>query len=86
MADEFHLSQSYLTRLIKQETGSSFSELLTNLRIDMAISFLMEKPDMKLVEIADKTGFASQHYFSRVFKEKTGFPPADYRQYRRQME
>ncbi len=52
----------------------------------MAISFLMEKPDMKLVEIADKTGFASQHYFSRVFKEKTGFPPADYRQYRRQME
>lgn len=86
LADEFHLSQSYLTRLIKQETGSSFSELLTNLRIDMAISLLMEKPDMKLVEIADKTGFASQHYFSRVFKEKTGFPPADYRQYRRKME
>ena len=37
--------------------------------------------DMKLVEIAERTGFASQHYFSRVFKEKIGFSPADYRQY-----
>ena len=36
---------------------------------------------MKLVEIAERTGFASQHYFSRVFKEKIGFSPADYREY-----
>lgn len=86
LAEEFHLSQSYLTRLIKQETGSPFSELLTSLRIDMAVSLLVRRPDMKLVEIAEKTGFASQHYFSRVFKEKTGFPPADYRQYVRSME
>ena len=85
LAEEFHLSQSYLTRLIKQETGSSFSELLTSLRIDMAVALLVGNPDMKLVEIAEKTGFASQHYFSRVFKEKMGVPPADYRQYVRKM-
>lgn len=81
LADKFHLSQSYVTRIIKQETGSSFSELLTRMRIDRAVSLLVQSPDMKLVEIAERTGFASQHYFSRVFKEKTGFSPADYRQY-----
>ena len=81
LAEEFHLSQSYVTRLIKQETGSSFSELLTRMRIDRAISLLVQSPDMKLVEIAERTGFASQHYFSRVFKEKIGFSPADYREY-----
>ena len=81
LAEAFHLSQSYVTRIIKQETGSSFSELLTRMRIDRAVSFLVQNPDMKLVEIAERTGFASQHYFSRVFKEKVGFSPADYRQY-----
>ena len=81
LAEEFHLSQSYVTRLIKQETGSSFSELLTRMRIDRAVSLLVQSPDMKLVEIAERTGFASQHYFSRLFKEKIGFSPADYREY-----
>lgn len=81
LAEEFHLSQSYVTRLIKRETGSSFSELLTRMRIDRAVSLLVQSPDMKLVEIAERTGFASQHYFSRVFKEKIGFSPADYREY-----
>ena len=52
LAEEFHLSQSYVTRLIKQETGSSFSELLTRMRIDRAVSLLVQSPDMKLVEIA----------------------------------
>lgn len=81
LADQFHMSQSYVTRIVKQETGSSFSELLTRMRIDRAVFLLVQNPDMKLVEIAEKTGFASQHYFSRVFKEKIGFSPADYRQY-----
>ena len=51
------------------------------MRIDRAVSLLVENPDMKLVEIAERTGFTSQHYFSRVFKEKVGLSPADYRQY-----
>lgn len=83
LSDTFCLSQSYLTRLVKQETGKSFTELITQLRVERAISLLMQYPDMKLVEIAERTGFASQHYFSRVFKEKTGFPPADYREHMR---
>lgn len=79
LSDRFHLSESYLTRLIKRETGCAFSEVLTKLRIDHAIALLKEYPDMKLVEVAERTGFASQHYFSRVFKEQTGMAPKAYR-------
>lgn len=79
LASHFNMSQSYITRLIKQESQRSFSELLIQLRIEEAIKLLLQNPTMKLIEISEKCGFSSQHYFSRVFKEKTGFPPADYR-------
>lgn len=75
----FNLSESYITRIIKNETDSSFSNILINLRIKKSIEYLIQQPDMKLVEISEKCGFSSQHYFSRIFKEKVGFSPIDYR-------
>lgn len=80
LSDHFYLSESYLTRLLKKETGCAFSEILTKMRIEHAIALLKQYPEMKLVEVADRSGFASQHYFSRVFKEQTGVTPKEYRQ------
>lgn len=80
LSDHFHLSESYLTRLIKRETGCAFSEVLTKHRIGHATALLKQYPDMKLVEVAERTGFASQHYFSRVFKEQMGMAPKEYRE------
>ena len=79
LARQFNLSESYVTRMVKSESGCSFSVLLTRLRIQKAIEYLLGQPDMMLVQVADQCGFSSQHYFSRVFKEQTGFSPADYR-------
>ena len=79
LARRFNLSESYVTRIIKNETSSTFSALLTRLRIERAIAYLVSDPDLMLVQIAEQCGFSSQHYFSRVFKEQTGFSPADYR-------
>ncbi|MFR5601326.1 MAG: response regulator [Lachnospiraceae bacterium] len=79
VADEFHVSQSYVTRLIKQASGKSFTELLNQYRIEYAIQLLSENSERKLWAIADACGFTSQHYFSRVFKQITGSSPADYR-------
>lgn len=81
LAEIFNLSESYITRMIKNETNSSFSNILIKLRIEKSIEYLMQCPDMKLIEISEKCGFSSQHYFSRIFKEKTGFPPIDYRKH-----
>lgn len=79
LACQFNLSESYVTRIIKNETNCTFSILLTRLRIEKAIEYLVNEPDIMLVQIAELCGFSSQHYFSRVFKEQTGFSPADYR-------
>ncbi len=81
LAEIFNLSESYITRMIKNETNSSFSNILIKLRIEKSIEYLMQCPDMKLIEISEKCGFSSQHYFSRIFKEKIGFPPIDYRKH-----
>lgn len=70
LSDHFHLSESYLTRLIKRETGCAFSEVLTKHRIGHAISLLKQYPDMKLVEVAERTGFASQHYFPGYLRNR----------------
>ncbi|MDD3251150.1 MAG: response regulator [Lachnospiraceae bacterium] len=79
VSDHFHLSQSYVTRIIKQEKGNSFSELLTMLRLDKAVSMLADPQDYKLVVIAEACGYSSQHYFCRVFKNSTGYTPMEYK-------
>ena len=53
----------------------------TLVRIEKSIEYLIQNPEMKLIEVSEKCGFSSQHYFSRIFKEKTGYPPIDYRKH-----
>ncbi len=77
-ASELSLSPGYVSRLLKQHTGYSFSEFTNRFRILKAIRLLGEN-DRMMYEIADEVGYASQHYFSRIFKRITGSSPADYR-------
>lgn len=79
ISEEFHLSQSYVTRIIKQERGKSFSGLLAQLRLDKAVEMLADSQELKLWVIASACGYTSQHYFSRVFKNATGYTPLEYR-------
>jgi len=72
------ISPGYLSRLLKQETGLSFIEYITRVRITNAIQ-LMSDPAMKIYEVAEAVGYQSQHYFSRAFKKVFGRPPVEYR-------
>jgi two-component system response regulator YesN len=78
VADQFNVSPSYLSKLLKQETGISFSDYLTNTRIKKAICF-MEDPRMKIYEVAESVGYSNQHYFCKAFKKVIGFSPTEYR-------
>ncbi|HCL02339.1 MAG TPA: hypothetical protein DHW61_07980 [Lachnoclostridium phytofermentans] len=84
VADEFHISQSYLTRIIKKNTNLSFTEYLNELRIKQAIFLLSSREDLLMAEIAELVGYSSQHYFSRVFKNHTGVSPVEYRNEKRE--
>ncbi|MEG0764685.1 MAG: response regulator [Pseudoflavonifractor sp.] len=78
VCDCFYTSSSTLTRLLKKECGMNFSDYLTKLRMNEAIRLLSDPRSYTIKEISDLTGFSSQHYFSRVFKNYTGLAPKQY--------
>jgi two-component system response regulator YesN len=78
VARDIKVSSSYLSRVLKQETGTSFIDYLTQVRVKMAIQ-LMNDPSMKIYEIAERVGYNSQHYFSTAFKKVLGVSPVEYK-------
>lgn len=79
LAAHFHVSDAYLSRLIRKQCGKSFSDLLIELRMELAKSLLEDKYTHMIYEVATLVGYSSQHYFCRMFKEYTGVSPTDYR-------
>jgi two-component system, response regulator YesN len=78
ISDHFHLSPNYFSNLFKRETGKTFVEYLTGVRIDRARQLLKET-DMKMFEISRTVGYENEYYFSRVFRKVTGIPPIQFR-------
>jgi AraC-like DNA-binding protein len=72
------LSPSHFSHLIREQLGSTFSDVLRRARVDEACR-LLSATDKELVQVAFETGFCDQSYFSRVFKLYTGFSPKSYR-------
>ncbi|PLS08902.1 response regulator transcription factor [Neobacillus cucumis] len=77
-AESLQVSPVYLSRIFKQELGISFVSLVTNLRVKKAIS-LLNSTDFSILEIAEKVGYDTQHYFSTAFKKVMGVSPNQYR-------
>lgn len=77
-ADELHLSANYFGDLIKKETGVSAQEYIQSKVINVAKEriFNVEK---SISEIAYELGFKYPQHFTRLFKQKTGISPVEYR-------
>lgn len=76
-----HTNRTYISRLINQEYGKSFSDLINHYRFEEAKMMLIS-PGYSLLsigEIANKAGFPSESSFYRVFKKETGMAPGDWR-------
>ena len=78
VSEKLNLSPSYLSKLLKQETGLSFIDYLTNVRIKRSID-IMSDPTMKIYQVAELVGYNNQHYFCKAFKKVMGFSPTEYR-------
>jgi two-component system response regulator YesN len=78
IANEMKVSPVYLGRIFKQELGIPFVNMLTHTRIKHAIHYL-STTDMTIIEISEKVGYDSQHYFSTAFKKVVGIAPIQYR-------
>lgn len=78
LAELFHYSKSHLCAQIKQNTGYTFTELVTSLRMSEAINYLVNT-DLKISEIAEMVGYNSTDHFSRVFRSIYKISPREYR-------
>lgn len=74
----FGYNSSYLGKIFKQKTGYSFNTYLDMVRIENAKK-LLEQEDLKVYEIAKRTGYASVDYLYIKFKKYVGETPAEYR-------
>ncbi|WP_367388567.1 helix-turn-helix domain-containing protein [Lewinella sp. LCG006] len=79
LADHCHLSASYLSDLLAKETGRSAKDHINDFLIDKAKHLLLSSTD-SISGIAYTLGFNYPHYFGRLFKQKTGKTPQEYRQ------
>jgi AraC-like DNA-binding protein len=79
IADKVHLSPTYLSDLLKKETGRSAKDHINDFLVEKAKNLLLSTED-SVSEIAYTLGFNYPHYFSRLFKNKTGFTPQKYRE------
>jgi AraC-like DNA-binding protein len=76
------VSESHLSRLIREKTGRSFTEILNRYRVDRAAQLLL-RTEKNLLTIALEVGFSDQSYFGRVFRRYHGQTPDHFRQVRR---
>ena len=77
VAGVFGLSPNYLSSLFKKTCNIGFTEYVTQKKISLAKSLLLEQ-NMKIYEAADRLGFESAFYFSKVFKKVEGISPRDF--------
>jgi len=72
------LSPNYLAHLLKKETGKTFTDLVTDRRMEKAQELLTHTA-MRISEIAEAVGFEDEAYFARRFKQCFHVAPREYR-------
>jgi AraC-like DNA-binding protein len=77
MAEHVGLSERHLTRCFNLELGLTPMTYLNRFRVKQAKQLLARGP-RRISEIAEKVGFSSGGYFSRVFRDEVGISPRDY--------
>ena len=77
-SEKIHLSTHYLSDLLKKETGRAAKEHINDFVVEKAKNLLLGTNET-ITEIAYDLGFNYPHYFTRMFKSRTGVTPLEYR-------
>lgn len=77
VAEYCSISSSYLSKILREDLNSSFTEYTNMVRVEKSKELLQK--NMKVMDIAAACGFEDQSYFTKVFKKATGMNPCKYR-------
>ncbi len=77
-ADYAGVSSFYLSKLFKEEKGETFINFISDKRLEKARQLLADT-ELSIKEITAEVGYNDQNYFSRIFKNKYGLSPKEYR-------
>lgn len=73
-------TQEYLGKIFKKYTNQTISQYIIHLRIKEAERLLIEYPQIEIYRVAELVGYKENNfYFSRIFKNKTGKQPSEFR-------
>ena len=78
VSSHVHLNASYFSVLFKEETGNSFTDFLSTLRIEKA-KMLLRDTELSLDDICEQIGIQSTSYFIKMFKKFEGVTPNQFR-------
>lgn len=78
IADNVHLHPNYLCALFKKHTGHTVMYHLDKTRVDTA-SFLLEKTQLSMSQISERSGYRNESVFYYKFKKLTDMTPTQYR-------
>ncbi len=78
LAETFHYTVPYVSKLIRSATGLTFTDILREIKFDICRS-LLTNSDLKINKIAEVAGFQNTDHFNRIFKKRMGETPSEYR-------
>ncbi|MFC4778811.1 response regulator [Paenibacillus sp. GCM10023252] len=78
VAEQFSFSPNYLGHLFKEETGTNFSDYVVRRKMEKAHE-LLQDPRLKVYEVASQVGYKNLTHFNKLFKERYGVTPNEYR-------
>lgn len=78
IANKFHYHPVYVNRLFKAYTNETLHQFIINFRLENAKELLVNSV-LDITSISERVGFSSYSHFIKVFRERFGVPPKEYR-------
>lgn len=79
IADQVGVTRAHLYRIFQKTTNNSINHSILGIRLSKAVA-LLASSQLTVSDIAEQTGFNSQAYFSKMFKQQFKCTPSEYRQ------
>ncbi len=75
LSEHFGLSQNYISAIFRKETGIHFVDFVTAIKMEYAKRFMIQEPNIRVYELADRIACKDVKYFHRKFKAYFGATP-----------